>query len=244
MMSDSERYPTRALTGTASLPLVPGPATGFVAPRRRRQRPTTIVSASAPATSGIKRVLDIGFALICLLIFLPLLLLIAMLVRLESPGPIIYRQKRGGLMGATFEIYKFRTMTTTDEGAGVSHATRNDPRMTVVGSFLRKSSFDELPQLFNILKGDMSVVGPRPHALAHDEYYAAQIPIYRARMSVKPGLTGLAQISGYRGAIANVEAMADRVACDLEYIQNWSLMLDLKLIALTLVRFPFDPYAY
>ncbi len=244
MMSDSERYPTSAMSRSAPMLLTSDRVNASAAPRRRRQNPEAIVSASASAISRTKRALDIALALAGVLIFLPVLILIAFLIRLESPGPVIYRQKRGGLMGATFEIYKFRTMTTTDEGAGVSHATRNDPRLTLIGAFLRKSSFDELPQLFNILKGDMSIVGPRPHALAHDEYYAAEIPLYAARMSAKPGLTGLAQISGHRGAIADVEAMADRVAYDLEYIQNWSLMLDLKLIALTLVRFPFDPYAY
>ncbi len=210
----------------------------------RREQYSPPVQASASSTSRAKRTLDIVFAAIGLIVFLPVLIAATILIRLESRGPIIYRQKRGGLMGETFNIYKFRTMHVVEEASDVKHAVRNDPRLTAVGSFLRKSSFDELPQLINILKGDMSIVGPRPHALAHDEYYASQIPAYRARMGAKPGLTGLAQVSGYRGDIPNIEAMVDRVACDLDYIDNWSLRLDLQLLFLTVVRFPFDPHAY
>jgi lipopolysaccharide/colanic/teichoic acid biosynthesis glycosyltransferase len=188
--------------------------------------------------------MDIVVALGGLILFLPVLLLITVLIRLGSPGPVVYRQKRGGLKGSTFEIYKFRTMTVVEDGAAVNHATKGDRRLTAEGAFLRKSSFDELPQLINVLKGDMSIVGPRPHAVAHDEYYSELVPTYRARMSAKPGLTGLAQISGYRGEIRNIEAMAERVSHDLEYIEKWSLLLDLKLMFLTLIRLPFDPYAY
>lgn len=244
MTSDSERYHLRDLARP------PPPLAGArdrrslfsVGLRRRRQK--TIICASAAATSRAKRLVDIFLSLAALLAFLPLLLLIALLVRQSLGAPVIYRQPRGGLLGKTFVIYKFRTMTATDGGEGVRHATKDDPRVAKVGAFLRRSSLDELPQLFNILKGEMSIVGPRPHALVHDEYYSTHIPAYRARMSAKPGLTGLAQISGHRGEISNVEAMADRVACDLEYIQSWSLLFDLKLIFFTLVRFLFDPRAY
>lgn len=199
---------------------------------------------SPAVTSRAKRVLDIVVAIAALIVFLPVLLLVAVLVRLESPGPVIFRQKRGGLGGATFEIYKFRTMRVAEEGAEVRHATRADPRLTVCGGFLRRSSFDELPQLINVLKGEMSIVGPRPHALAHDALYSTLISGYRARMSVKPGLTGLAQVSGFRGGINNVQDMADRVACDLEYIEKWSILFDLRLLWLTLLRLPFDETAY
>ncbi len=245
MISDGEQMSLRGLSQRRAPPLALTPfLEGAVWGPRRRGRQSTLVPASASSTSRTKRLIDIILAAIGIVAFLPLLLLVALLIRLESPGPIIYRQKRGGLMGAPFEIYKFRSMRVTDDGGIVKHATKNDPRLTSIGAFLRKSSFDELPQLFNILKGDMSIVGPRPHALRHDELYAAEIPAYRGRMSARPGLTGLAQVSGYRGDIPNIEAMADRVACDLEYIANWSIMLDLKLIALTLARFPFDPHAY
>ncbi len=245
MISDGEQLSLRSLSERRTPPLALNPfVEGALGGERRRSRQSTLVPVSASSTSRAKRLLDVILASAGILAFLPLLLLVALLIRLESPGPIIYRQKRGGLMGAPFEIYKFRSMRVTDDGGIVQHATKNDPRLTSIGAFLRKSSFDELPQLFNILKGDMSIVGPRPHALRHDELYEAQIPAYRGRMCARPGLTGLAQVSGYRGEIVNVEDMADRVACDLEYITNWSVMLDLKLIALTLARFPFDPQAY
>lgn len=184
------------------------------------------------------------FAAAALLVLLPILLLIALAIRLETPGPALFRQRRGGLGGRPFVIYKFRSMTCQEDGGGIRHATREDPRVTPFGALLRRTSLDELPQLINVLKGDMSLVGPRPHALAHDEYYAARLPNYAARTRAKPGLTGLAQVSGWRGEIDELETMAQRVAYDIAYIDDWSLPLDLKLIFLTFTRLPFDRQAY
>ena len=199
---------------------------------------------SAASASRAKRLMDIVIAAGALVFFLPLMLVIALLIRLESKGPALFRQTRGGLRQAPFEIYKFRTMQQIEDGPAISHAKRNDPRVTSIGGFLRRSSLDELPQLLNVLKGDMSIVGPRPHAVAHDDYYGRLIPCYRARMRAKPGLTGLAQVTGYRGNVQDLESMAARVARDLDYIENWSLQLDLKLILITIVRLPFDQQAF
>ena len=197
-----------------------------------------------PATSKAKRVVDVLISLSTLVIMAPLLLLIAMMIRLESSGPAIFRQKRGGLNGQPFVIYKFRTMYVQEDGSSIRHAKRNDSRVTKLGVILRRTSLDELPQLVNVLKGDMSIVGPRPHALAHDQYYGAILPDYFGRMACKPGLTGLAQVRGYRGDIADIKDMKLRVACDLAYIRSWSLSLDFKLISNTLNRLPFDRSAY
>ena len=183
-------------------------------------------------------------SLSALIVMAPLLILIALLIRLESPGPAIFRQKRGGLNGRPFVIYKFRTMYVQEDGASIRHAKRNDSRVTKLGSVLRRTSLDELPQLLNVLRGDMSIVGPRPHALAHDQYYGAILPDYHGRCACKPGLTGLAQVRGYRGDIADIKDMKLRVACDLAYIRSWSIALDIKLISNTLNRLPFDRSAY
>lgn len=187
--------------------------------------------AAAPALSRRKRCLDIVGALFALLLFLPLLTLIAMAIRLESPGPIIFRQRRGGLNGRPFTIFKFRTMQVLDDGDEIQQARRGDPRITQVGRLLRRTSMDELPQLLNILKGDMSLVGPRPHALAHDRYYGQRIANYAERLRTRPGLTGLAQVCGLRGETREVREMAERIEYDLRYIDEWSMALDLKLIA-------------
>ena len=212
-------------------------------PKRPASAPVAGASA-CPATSGLKRGLDFAVAAAALLVLAPLLLLIALVVRLETPGPALFSQRRGGLGGKPFVIYKFRTMDVREDGDTIRHATRLDPRVTGFGAFLRKTSIDELPQLINVLKGDMSLVGPRPHALAHDEYYGEKIPAYAERLTVKPGLTGLAQVSGLRGEILGLDCMARRVAADLDYIRSWSVMLDLKLLVLTLTRAPFDERAY
>ena len=184
--------------------------------------------------SRLKRVLDIGFSAAALILLLPLLLLVAAIIRLDSPGPALFRQRRGGLYGKPFVILKFRTMRTLEDGDKIEQAVWRDPRVTRFGALLRHTCMDELPQFWNVLRGEMSIVGPRPHALAHDRSYDAALPDYTRRFAVKPGLTGLAQVRGYRGQIAGISAMADRLACDLEYIRRWSFLLDLKLIVATM----------
>ena len=194
------------------------------------------------ATSRRKRALDILISLFALGLFLPLMLTIAAIIRLESPGPALFRQRRGGLHNQPFVIFKFRTMRTVEDGEEVRQATRADRRVTPFGSLLRRTSLDELPQFLNVLRGDMSIVGPRPHALAHDALYSQALPLYRQRWAVKPGLTGIAQVSGLRGETAKLEAMAARINCDLEYIRRWTFLLDLKLILFT-AKVPFDQKA-
>jgi putative colanic acid biosynthesis UDP-glucose lipid carrier transferase len=191
-----------------------------------------------------KRALDIAAALFALLVFLPLLLCIAAAVRLESGGPVIFRQRRTGRDGQVFTIYKFRTMTVAEDSGEIRHATKNDSRVTAVGALLRKLSLDELPQFLNVLKGDMSLVGPRPHALSHDEHYGAQIATYSERFRAKPGLTGLAQVNGLRGEIRDLRCMRDRVAADNLYIESWSFGLDVAILAKTVLIIFRDPQAY
>ena len=157
----------------------------------------------------------------------------ALLIKLDSRGPIFFLQKRNGFNDQTFEIFKFRTMHVLDQGPIVIQATRNDPRVTRFGRWLRRSSIDELPQLLNVLKGDMSLVGPRPHAIAHNSEYEKLIANYAFRHHVKPGLTGWAQVNGYRGETREVEQMERRVEHDLWYINNWSPLLDLKIVLQT-----------
>jgi putative colanic acid biosynthesis UDP-glucose lipid carrier transferase len=168
-----------------------------------------------------------------LLILWPILSLTAILVRLDSPGPVFFRQTRLGLRGRPFYILKFRTMSVLEDGEHVVQATHNDPRVTRMGRILRKTSIDELPQLINVLRGEMSLVGPRPHARAHDEYYAQRIANYALRQQVKPGITGWAQINGFRGETPTVNAMRKRILCDLWYVQNFGLLLDLKILLCT-----------
>jgi putative colanic acid biosynthesis UDP-glucose lipid carrier transferase len=174
----------------------------------------------------------------------PLLLLIALAVKLTSPGSVIFKQRRYGLDGEEIIIYKFRTMTTSDDGNEVEQASRNDPRVTPIGRILRKYSLDELPQLFNVLQGRMSVVGPRPHAVAHNEAYRRLITGYMVRHKVVPGITGLAQVNGCRGETATVEDMRRRVEYDVQYLRRWSLALDLKILARTLAVWFRDDKAY
>jgi len=182
-----------------------------------------------------KRVFDRLFAFGALAALSPLMLVIAVAVKLSSPGPVFFRQKRKGIDGNQFEIYKFRSMKMHVEAAGkVTQATRRDPRITAVGAFLRRTSLDELPQFINVLKGDMSVVGPRPHALEHDDIYKDLVKGYMHRYRIKPGITGWAQINGYRGETDRIEKMMGRVKLDLYYMQNWTFWLDLKIVVLTL----------
>jgi putative colanic acid biosynthesis UDP-glucose lipid carrier transferase len=210
----------------------------------RRRHSARDPSAHAVATHPFKRFLDVMIAGFALLLFLPLLLMVMLMIRLESPGQSIFRQRRTGYRGKVFTIYKFRTMTVTEDCDKVRQATKNDARVTAIGALLRKLSIDELPQLWNVLKGDMSIVGPRPHALAHDEYYGALIPTYAARFRARPGLTGYAQVNGFRGEIRDTRGMSDRVAADNSYIEEWSPALDLAILVRTIPLIFADPRAY
>ena len=182
-------------------------------------------------------IFHIGFdafvAAAVLVVLAPLLALVALLVRLDSSGPAVFRQTRTGLNGRTFLIYKFRTMHVQEDGAVVRQARRGDARMTRLGAILRKTSLDELPQLLNVLRGDMALVGPRPHALAHDSHYGSQIAAYRQRFAVRPGITGWAQINGSRGPTPELADMQRRIELDLWYVQNRSFALDLRILTAT-----------
>ena len=182
---------------------------------------------------GVKRLLDLVLALSALAVLSPAIGVIALLIKLDSPGPVFFRQSRNGLKLKIFEIYKFRTMTTQEDGAAVRQASAADQRVTRIGRLLRASSLDELPQLINVVRGEMSIVGPRPHALVHDTEYSATIPEYALRFRARPGLTGLAQIRGARGAINCREDVVERIAHDLEYQRRWTLWFDLWLIMIT-----------
>jgi putative colanic acid biosynthesis UDP-glucose lipid carrier transferase len=183
--------------------------------------------------SAIKRASDIVLALAILLLLAPLMLGIALAVRLTSPGPIIFRQRRYGLYGEEIIVYKFRSMTVTDDGGTIVQASRNDQRFTPIGAFLRQSSLDELPQFINVLQGRMSIVGPRPHAVAHNEQYRKLIKGYMLRHKVKPGITGWAQVNGMRGETATLDKMQARIQYDLDYLRSWSVWLDLWIILKT-----------
>lgn len=184
----------------------------------------------------VKACEDRLLGLILLVGFLPVMLMIAALVRWQMGGPVLFKQRRHGLDGKGFKIYKFRTMVDHDPGQGTRQAHSGDPRIPPLGAFLRRTSLDELPQLYNVLQGRMSLVGPRPHAMDHNEYYKDEIEAYMQRHRVKPGMTGWAQVNGLRGITESVETMRKRVEYDLFYIDNWSLGLDLKILAMTLTR--------
>jgi Undecaprenyl-phosphate glucose phosphotransferase len=192
----------------------------------------------------VKRISDVVIASIIVVLISPLLLAIAIGVKLSSPGPVLFKQRRNGLDGHEIVVYKFRSMRTMEDGEVVRQATRNDPRVTPFGAFLRRTSFDELPQFFNVLQGTMSIVGPRPHAVTHNKEYRQIIKAYMVRHKVKPGITGWAQVNGQRGETDTVEKMRTRVEYDLEYLRNWSLALDLKIIAATIRVLFFDRHAY
>lgn len=198
------------------------------------------VDLNRPISSGlnglVKDLFDKLFALTMLILMLPLFAVIAAGIKWSSPGPVFFRQPRHGLNGRKFDVYKFRTMKLHDEHGGVTQASRDDPRVTRFGRFLRRTSLDELPQFFNVLIGDMSVVGPRPHALQHNDLYKDQVETYMLRHRVKPGITGWAQIHGCRGETDTLEKMARRVQFDLYYIRHWSLWMDLQIIVWTAFR--------
>ena len=180
-----------------------------------------------------KRLLDIAVAALALCLLSPIFLCVALAVRLDSPGPAVFRQRRNGFDQRQFTIYKFRTMSVLEDGHGIRQARRDDDRITRLGRMLRRTSIDELPQLLNVLRGDMSIVGPRPHALAHDEHYERVIGDYCVRHHVKPGITGWAQVNGLRGETRDTERMQRRVEYDTWYINNWSLALDLRIMVRT-----------
>lgn len=182
----------------------------------------------------LKRLSDIAFSSFILLLITPLLFIIAIAVKLSSAGPILFSQKRYGLDGKEIIVYKFRSMTVCENGSDIKQATRNDSRITKLGAFLRKYSLDELPQFINVLQGRMSTVGPRPHAVAHNEMYRGMIKGYMIRHKVKPGITGWAQVNGYRGETEQVEKMQKRIEYDLDYLRNWSLGLDAIIIFKTI----------
>jgi putative colanic acid biosynthesis UDP-glucose lipid carrier transferase len=191
-----------------------------------------------------KRASDIAIALAALILLSPLLLVIAIAVKLTSPGSVIFKQRRYGLDGHEIVVYKFRSMTVSEDSDTVQQATRDDQRLTKIGKILRRYSLDELPQFVNVLQGRMSVVGPRPHAVAHNEQYRSLIKGYMVRHKVAPGITGLAQVSGYRGETESVEKMNRRIELDLEYLRNWSPALDIQIILKTIVLMFFDKSAY
>lgn len=186
-----------------------------------------------PASPAIKRFIDVVGATALLVFFFWLLLVVALLVRTTSPGPALFRQRRTGMNGKVFSILKFRTMRVMEDGPDIAHAAPGDLRVTRVGAYLRRTSIDELPQLLNVLKGDMSLVGPRPHAVAHDQHYGRLVPAYHRRFLVRPGMTGAAQILGLRGHVRGPECMARRVAADIAYAEGWTVMDDLWIVLRT-----------
>jgi Undecaprenyl-phosphate glucose phosphotransferase len=200
------------------------------------QRVLAIEIQRAPLSGAqrfVKRIMDIFVAMLALIFFLPVMALTAIAIKLDSPGPVIFRQNRKGFNGRQFVIFKFRTMTVQENGLAVSQATRDDPRVTAIGRLLRSASIDELPQLLNVLKGDMSMIGPRPHALAHDSYFENILSDYAFRHHVKPGMTGWAQCNGARGATPSIGHISERVKLDLWYINNWSFWLDIQIMIKT-----------
>jgi putative colanic acid biosynthesis UDP-glucose lipid carrier transferase len=196
-------------------------------------------------TNGLlKRGSDIVISALILVLISPLLALIAMAVKTSSPGPVIFKQRRYGLNGEEIMVYKFRSMTVCEDGGNIQQAQKNDKRVTRVGAFLRKTSLDELPQFINVLQGRMSIVGPRPHAVAHNEMYRKLIKGYMVRHKVKPGITGWAQVNGLRGETETLDKMQARIEYDLDYLRHWSLPLDLKIILMTVGVVFKDQYAY
>ena len=186
----------------------------------------------------LKDIEDKLLSILILIIISPILLLVAIAVKLDSPGPVFFRQNRTGWSGKTFRIWKFRSMYVHQEEAGkLKQAEKNDSRITRVGAFIRKTSLDELPQIFNVLKGDMSLVGPRPHAIQHDKEYSQRIYDYFARHHIKPGITGLAQVRGLRGETKDINQMIQRIESDIEYINKWSVWLDITIILRTVFAF-------
>lgn len=224
-MSVQEQFAEVRSALAAPFALTP-PLAEFVPGRNARPRPH----------AALKRLLDLVISVPVLVLAAPLLLLVALLIHMDSGGPILFRQARLGLNGKPFGILKFRTMNVVEDGEHAVQAERNDARITRIGAFLRAASLDELPQLINVIAGEMSLVGPRPHATAHDAFYAALIPEYTLRQNVKPGITGWAQVNGLRGGTPTLDLMQRRVDLDLWYAGHASIALDL----LILLRTPFE----
>jgi Undecaprenyl-phosphate glucose phosphotransferase len=221
--------------------LVPDTMTGRVLDRPLFELgPTKAVQLQRAPLSVVQRNLKQGMdgilAATCLVLLVPFLAVMTAAIRLESPGPAFFLQTRVGFKGRPFKIYKFRTMSTLDDGPVIVQATKNDHRVTHLGALLRKLSIDELPQLLNVLRGEMSLVGPRPHALAHDNEYDRLIATYAIRHKMKPGITGWAQVNGFRGETPEIGMMKRRVESDLWYIESWSLWLDIRILLLTVIR--------
>jgi putative colanic acid biosynthesis UDP-glucose lipid carrier transferase len=181
----------------------------------------------------LKRGVDLVFGSLLLAVLSVPMLVISLLIKCTSPGPVFFRQRRYGLDGHEIFVWKFRSMRVCENGPAIAQAQQNDPRVTRLGAFLRKTSLDELPQLFNVVAGSMSLVGPRPHASAHNEQYRQLIQGYMLRHKVKPGITGWAQVNGWRGETDTLDKMIGRVQCDHQYIREWSLWLDLKILLMT-----------
>jgi putative colanic acid biosynthesis UDP-glucose lipid carrier transferase len=199
-----------------------------------------ILNVSAPKIVGpeafLKNAFDKIFSILVLLLVWPIMAFVALFIKLESKGPIIFKQRRYGIDGREIEVWKFRSMTVCEDGDNVLQVKKDDVRLTRTGTFIRKWSVDELPQFLNVLQGTMSVVGPRPHPVAHNEYYREHIQSYMGRHIVKPGITGWAQVNGWRGETDTPDKMEQRVRYDLEYISNWNLWLDIKIVFLTIFR--------
>jgi putative colanic acid biosynthesis UDP-glucose lipid carrier transferase len=192
----------------------------------------------------IKRIEDVILSTLILVLISPVLIGLAIAVKVTSKGPVFFKQNRYGIDGKPIKVWKFRSMNVMEDGAKVTQATKNDSRFTPIGQFIRKTSLDELPQFLNVLQGQMSIVGPRPHAVAHNEQYRSLVDGYMLRHKVKPGITGWAQINGWRGETDTLDKMEKRIEFDLEYIQNWSLALDLKIVFLTIFKGFINKNAY
>jgi putative colanic acid biosynthesis UDP-glucose lipid carrier transferase len=209
---------------------------------------TTVIAVCETPFAGVdgvvKRASDIVLSLLILLLISPVLLAIAIAIKISTRGPVLFKQRRYGLDGQEILVYKFRSMTVADDGANVVQASRNDARITPLGAFLRRTSMDELPQFVNVLQGRMSIVGPRPHAVAHNEFYRKQIKGYMVRHKVKPGITGWAQVNGFRGETETLDKMQGRIDYDLDYLRNWSLRLDIHIILRTVRLVAKDSQAY
>ncbi|MCV9878021.1 undecaprenyl-phosphate glucose phosphotransferase [Brenneria izbisi] len=243
-MGDEEKikYVVKNLTNTTcSVMLIPDVFTfNILQSRTEEVNGVPVVPLFDTPMSGInmlfKRLEDIVFSTLILILISPLLLLISCVIKFSSPGPVIFRQTRYGMDGKPIQVWKFRSMTVMENDGFVKQATKNDVRITRVGRFLRRTSLDELPQFFNVLFGHMSIVGPRPHAVAHNEQYRDLIEGYMLRHKMKPGITGWAQINGWRGETDTLEKMQKRVEYDLEYIREWSIWFDIKIIFLTVFK--------
>ena len=234
---------------TCSVMLIPDVFTFNILQSRSEEiNGVSVVSLFDTPISGvnkiIKRVEDIILSLGILIFISPVLLLIAMSVKFTSPGPIIFKQRRYGMDGKSIMVWKFRSMSVMENGDKVVQAKKGDARVTAVGAFLRRTSLDELPQFINVLMGDMSIVGPRPHAVAHNEQYRKLIKGYMLRHKVKPGITGWAQINGWRGETDTLDKMQSRVEYDLDYIRNWSVWFDIRIIFLTVFKGFINKSAY